>query len=34
MDETLKTFNPDFGHIINIGEAFDLLIEDNKDILE
>ncbi|MBM6861539.1 helix-turn-helix transcriptional regulator, partial [Clostridium saudiense] len=34
MDETLKIFNPDFGHIINIGEAFDLLIEDNKDILE
>ena len=34
VDEYPKTFNPDFGYVLNIGEAFDLLIEDNKDILE
>lgn len=34
MDEELKTLDQSFGRIINIGEAFDLLIEDNKDILE
>lgn len=34
MDETIDTLDQSFKNILNIGEAFDLLIEDNKDILE
>lgn len=34
MDDTLKEFNKSYKDIINLGDAFDLLIEDNKDILE
>lgn len=34
MDESLKMLNHHFNNIVNLGEAFDLLIEDNKDILE
>ncbi|SDP36957.1 helix-turn-helix domain-containing protein [Clostridium gasigenes] len=34
MDENIDVFTPHYKEIINIGEAFDLLIEDNKDILE
>ncbi len=34
MDLDLGTFNKDFNKIITIGDAFDLLIEDNKDTLE
>lgn len=34
MDETIDKLDQSFKYIINIGEAFDLLIEDNKDILE
>ena len=34
MDETLKPLDQSFKDIINLGEAFDLLIEENKDILE
>lgn len=34
VDDTLGTFNEKFREIISLGEAFDLLIEDNKDILE
>ncbi|MGL5085214.1 MAG: AraC family transcriptional regulator, partial [Clostridium sp.] len=34
MDENIDVFNPHYKEVINIGEAFDLLIEDNKDILE
>ena len=34
MDESLNIFDNNFKDILNLGEAFDLLIEDNKDILE
>ncbi len=34
MDMDLGKFNKDFNKIITIGDAFDLLIEDNKDTLE
>ena len=34
MDETTDILDQSFKNIINIGESFDLLIEDNKDILE
>jgi AraC-like DNA-binding protein len=34
MDETLGEFNKDYSEIINLDDAFDLLLEDNKDILE
>lgn len=34
MDSDLGSFNKDFNKIITIGDAFDLLIEDNKDTLE
>ncbi len=34
MNDDLGNFNKQFKEIINIGDAFDLLIEDNKDILE
>ncbi|WP_300381351.1 helix-turn-helix domain-containing protein [Clostridium sp.] len=34
MDNTIKDFNKDYKEIINIDDAFDLLLEDNKDILE
>ena len=34
MDESIDVFTPRYREIINLGEAFDLLIEDNKDILE
>lgn len=34
MNETLKEFNNCYKDIINLGDSFDLLIEDNKDILE
>lgn len=34
MNKDLGTFNKDFKTIITIGDAFDLLIEDNKDTLE
>lgn len=34
MDETIDKLDYNFKNILNIGEAFDLLIEDNKDILE
>lgn len=34
MDWNLGKFNKDFNKIITIGDAFDLLIEDNKDTLE
>ena len=34
MDFDLGEFNKDFNKIITIGDAFDLLIEDNKDTLE
>lgn len=34
MDETLGEFNNDYSEIINLDDAFDLLLEDNKDILE
>lgn len=34
MDEEIETLKPEFKNAINLGEAFDLLIEDNKDILE
>ncbi|MFL7795875.1 helix-turn-helix domain-containing protein [Clostridium chauvoei] len=34
MDDTLKEFNKEYKEIINLGDSFDLLIEDNKDILE
>jgi len=33
MDESLNIFDNNFKDILNLGEAFDLLIEDNKDIL-
>ena len=34
MNESLNIFDNNFKDILNLGEAFDLLIEDNKDILE
>ena len=34
MDENLGEFNKDYSEIINLDDAFDLLLEDNKDILE
>ncbi|MGL5380293.1 helix-turn-helix domain-containing protein [Clostridium sp.] len=34
MEDTLMEFNKSYKEIINLGDAFDLLIEDNKDILE
>ncbi|GAB6169401.1 helix-turn-helix domain-containing protein [Clostridium carnis] len=34
MDKSLDTFNKNYKEIINLEDAFDLLIEDNKDILE
>lgn len=34
MNNSLGKFNEDFREIITLGDAFDLLIEDNKDILE
>ncbi|KHD36791.1 AraC family transcriptional regulator [Clostridium acetobutylicum] len=34
MSEDLGTFNKEFKEVIDIGDAFELLIEDNRDILE
>ena len=34
MDNDLGDFKKNFKEVINVGDAFDLLIEDNKDILE
>lgn len=34
MDSTLSIFEKDYSNIINLDDAFDLLLEDNKDILE
>ncbi|MDD7792940.1 helix-turn-helix domain-containing protein [Clostridium sp. 'White wine YQ'] len=34
MDEEISPFSDDFRKVINVGDAFDLLIEDNKDNLE
>ncbi|MBE6053656.1 MAG: helix-turn-helix domain-containing protein [Clostridium sartagoforme] len=34
MDDNQGEFNKDFREIINLDDAFDLLLEDNKDILE
>ena len=34
MAENLSMFNKDFNNVITISDAFDLLIEDNKDTLE
>ena len=34
MNDDLGSFNKEFKEIINVGDAFDLLIEDNKDTLE
>ena len=34
MDSTLSVFEKDYSNIINLDVAFDLLLEDNKDILE
>ncbi len=34
MSKDLGKFEKNFKNVINVGEAFDLLIEDNKDILE
>lgn len=34
MDKLITTLKNDFKECINLGESFDLLIEDNKDILE
>lgn len=34
MDNTIRDFNKDYKEIINLDDAFDLLLEDNKDILE
>ena len=34
MDESLGEFNKDYSEIINLDDAFDLLLEDNKDLLE
>lgn len=34
MDSDLGSFNKEFKNVITIGDAFDLLIEDNKDTLE
>lgn len=34
MDNSLGEFNKDYSEVINLDDAFDLLLEDNKDILE
>lgn len=34
MSDDIGTFEKDFKDVINVGDAFELLIEDNKDILE
>jgi hypothetical protein len=34
MSKDLEEFEKNFKEIVNVGDAFDLLIEDNKDILE
>ena len=34
MDQSLRELNKDYTEIINLDDAFDLLLEDNKDILE
>lgn len=34
MDESLGEFNKSYSEVINLDDAFDLLLEDNKDILE
>lgn len=34
MDNSLEPFNKSYKNILNLGDAFDLLIEDNKDIVE
>jgi AraC-like DNA-binding protein len=34
MDTTLKDFDKSYSEVINLDDAFDLLLEDNKDILE
>lgn len=34
MDDSLGEFNKDYSEVINLDDAFDLLLEDNKDILE
>ena len=34
VNDSLEEFNTNFKEIISLGDAFDLLIEDNKDILE
>ena len=34
MDETLKDLDKSYMEVINLDDAFDLLLEDNKDILE
>lgn len=34
MDDSLGEFNKGYSEIINLDDAFDLLLEDNKDILE
>ena len=34
MDQTLRELDKDYTEIINLDDAFDLLLEDNKDILE
>ena len=34
MDNTVGLFNTEYREIINLEDAFDLLLEDNKDILE
>lgn len=34
MGEDIGEFNKSFKNVLNVGDAFDLLLEDNKDILE
>ena len=34
VDDEIDEFDKSFKDVINIGDAFDLLLEDNKDILE
>ncbi|WP_291648862.1 helix-turn-helix domain-containing protein [Clostridium sp.] len=34
MDDSLREFDKDYREVINLDDAFDLLLEDNKDILE
>ena len=34
MDKSSYTLDKSYRYAINLGESFDLLIEDNKDILE